>query len=107
MAPCPEALTEVVARLSAACDIERLYLYGSRARGNARTDSDYDLMMVVDDDVVGAEGLAKMVLLDVDVPVDLLAWPSGLFDEWACRPGSLPWNVVHDGRLLLTSGRAA
>lgn len=30
--------------------IKRIYLFGSRARGNERPDSDYDLLLVVDND---------------------------------------------------------
>ena len=29
------------------CQPERIYLFGSRARGNAGADSDYDIMVVV------------------------------------------------------------
>ncbi|MBW1953738.1 MAG: nucleotidyltransferase domain-containing protein, partial [Deltaproteobacteria bacterium] len=40
-------LKEMVRRLVAAFQPERIYLYGSRARGEAGPDSDYDLMLVV------------------------------------------------------------
>jgi len=40
-------LTEMVSRLATAFNPEAIYLYGSRARGEAREDSDYDLLMVV------------------------------------------------------------
>jgi predicted nucleotidyltransferase len=40
-------LTEIVSRLVDAFKPEAIYLYGSRVRGEAREDSDYDLLMVV------------------------------------------------------------
>jgi hypothetical protein len=40
-------LEEMVRRLVAAFDPDHIYLYGSRARGEAGPDSDYDLMLVV------------------------------------------------------------
>lgn len=40
-------LKEIVSRLVAAFNPAAIYLYGSRARGEAREDSDYDLLMVV------------------------------------------------------------
>lgn len=43
-------LLEIVDRLVAAFHPEAIYLFGSRARGGARTDSDYDLLMVLPDD---------------------------------------------------------
>jgi Integrase core domain/Nucleotidyltransferase domain len=40
-------LAEIVRRLIEALQPERIYLFGSRARGEAGADSDYDLMVVV------------------------------------------------------------
>ena len=38
---------EIVRRLVQALQPERIYLFGSRARGNATDDSDYDLLVIV------------------------------------------------------------
>src|SRR3989304_2373412 len=43
-------LAEIVRRLVEAYQPERIYLFGSMARGDAGPDSDYDLMVVVPDD---------------------------------------------------------
>ena len=43
-------LAEVVRRLVEAYEPERVYLFGSHARGDAGPDSDYDLLLVVPDD---------------------------------------------------------
>jgi predicted nucleotidyltransferase len=45
--PIPE---EVTRRLVEACHPDKIYLFGSAARGEAATDSDYDIMIVVPDD---------------------------------------------------------
>src|SRR2546422_6574109 len=44
------ALAEIVRRLVAAFQPERIYLFGSKARGEAGPDSDYDLLVFVPDD---------------------------------------------------------
>jgi HEPN domain-containing protein len=46
----PEELDRVVRRLVEAYDPVAIYLLGSRARGDASADSDYDLMLVLADD---------------------------------------------------------
>jgi hypothetical protein len=46
----PEELDRVVRRLVEAFDPVAVYLFGSRARGEAGEDSDYDLMLVLADD---------------------------------------------------------
>src|ERR1700738_1164630 len=40
-------LSEVVRRLVDALHPERIYLFGSRARGDAHDDSDYDVLLLV------------------------------------------------------------
>jgi predicted nucleotidyltransferase len=41
---------QVIRRLAEACEPERIYLFGSRARGEAGPDSDYDLPVDVPGD---------------------------------------------------------
>jgi hypothetical protein len=43
-------LGEIVRRLIKAYEPDRIYLFGSTARGDSGPDSDYDLMVVVPDD---------------------------------------------------------
>lgn len=43
-------LSEIVRRLVIAYRPERIYLFGSRGRGQTGPDSDYDLLVVVADD---------------------------------------------------------
>jgi uncharacterized protein len=44
------ALREIIGRLVVAYEPALIYLFGSRARGDAGGDSDYDLLVVVPDD---------------------------------------------------------
>src|SRR5260370_14031 len=74
------ALAEVVRRLVAAYQPERVYLYGSVARGDAGPDSDYDLLVVVPDDApaerqrsVGLDSTLGQVA-DQAVPLTECAW---------------------------------
>ena len=46
----PKELDRIVRRLAEGFDPVAIYLFGSRARGDARADSDYDLMLVLADD---------------------------------------------------------
>jgi predicted nucleotidyltransferase len=66
-------LAEVVRRLVAACQAERIYLFGSATRGEHGPDSDYDLLIVLPD-AAGPErtdaGLAYRALWAVGTAVD-------------------------------------
>ena len=58
------ALFEAVRRLVAAYQPERIYLFGSVARGDAGQDSDYDLLVVVPDDAP----TCRLTTLDYRMP---------------------------------------
>lgn len=44
-----DEIKEIAKRIQKAVNPERIYLFGSYARGDARSDSDYDFYVIVDD----------------------------------------------------------
>jgi uncharacterized protein len=97
------ALAEVVRRLVAAYQPERIYLFGSKARGDAGPDSDYDLLLVVPDDSPPERrdsGLAYRVLWGARAAVDALVCTSGWFNARTHLKASLPGTILREGRLL-------
>lgn len=72
-------LAELVRRLVKAYEPERVYLFGSQARGDAGPDSDYDIMLVVPDSAPAERRrsrLAYEVLWGTGVAADVLVWTS-------------------------------
>ncbi len=67
-------LDEIVRRLVEAVDPDRIILFGSRARGDARPDSDVDLLIVKDSpEPPGRRDVrAHRALMGVGVPKDVL-----------------------------------
>jgi len=96
-------LAEVVRRLVAAYEPERVYLFGSAARGEAGPDSDYDLLLVVADDAKPERLRARRayeVLWGLGTAVDVLVWRRSAFDRRATVRTSLPATVLREGRLV-------
>jgi len=96
-------LSEIVRRLVAAYQPERIYLFGSKARGDAGPDSDYDLMVVVPDDAPPERKrsrLAYEALRGTRTAADVLVWDRASFDSRLRLRASLPATIVHEGRLL-------
>lgn len=96
-------LAEIVRRLVAAYQPERIYLFGSVARGDTGPDSDYDLLVVVPDDASPERrdgGLAYRALWGVGTAVDAVICTSGWFNARAHLKASLPGTVLREGRLL-------
>ncbi|MCS6952013.1 MAG: nucleotidyltransferase domain-containing protein [Bryobacterales bacterium] len=97
------ALAEVVRRLVEAYRPERVYLFGSVARGEAGPDSDYDLLLVVPDDAPPERRrsrLAYEVLWGTGMAADVVVWTSSQFQSRAHLPASLPATVLREGKLL-------
>lgn len=96
-------LSEVVRRLIEAFAPQRIYLFGSRARGEAGSESDYDLMLVVRDDTTPERRrsrLAYQVLRGTGVAADVLVWPEDRFTSRLGVVASLPATIAREGKLL-------
>jgi predicted nucleotidyltransferase len=96
-------LGEIVRRLVNGCQPERIYLFGSRARGNSGRDSDYDIMVVVsrsDEPAYRRAQRAHSLLWDLGAAADILVWTRDAFDSRAHLRASLPATITREGRLL-------
>lgn len=96
-------LEEMVRRLVGALGPERIYLFGSRARGEAGADSDYDVLVVVArSDLPGhrRDQQAYRALKGIGVAKDVIVWTREEFESRAGVVCSLPATVLREGRLL-------
>jgi predicted nucleotidyltransferase len=97
---------ETVARLTQllveAAHPRLLILFGSHARGDAREDSDVDVMVVEERP---ADRLMEMVRLNrllrgLEVAVDLLVVSEEKFNHWRDTPGNVYFEASSEGRVL-------
>jgi predicted nucleotidyltransferase len=82
---------------------ERIYLFGSKARGDYGPDSDFDLMVVVSDAASAIRKrsrLAYEVLRGTGTAADVLVWTRSAFESRLHLAASLPATVMREGRLL-------
>lgn len=96
-------LESILRRLVAAYQPERVYLFGSKARGEAGPDSDYDLLLVVPDDAPPerrTSDLAYRVLRGTGIGADILVWTHSAFERRKHVVCSLPATVLREGKLL-------
>ena len=96
-------LIELVRRLNEAYRPERVYLFGSQARGDADSDSDYDLLLIVSDEASPERRrsrLAYELSCGVGIAADILVVTRSHFESRLHLPASLPATVVREGRLL-------
>jgi predicted nucleotidyltransferase len=97
------SLEEIVERLINAYQPERIYLFGSKARGDQGPDSDFDLLVVVPDtapDERKRSRLAYQALRGTGTAADVLVWTHGRFESRGHLLASLPGTVLREGRML-------
>jgi len=108
MPPATEALqnrvlADIVRRLTEAYDPLAIYLFGSKARGEAGPDSDYDLMVIVPDDSPPERRQSRLAyerLWETGCAADVLVWTREAFDSRSHLRASLPGTILREGRLL-------
>jgi uncharacterized protein len=79
---------------------EQIWLFGSRARGAARADSDWDFLVVVPDETPDQELdplLAWGLQREAHVAADIVPCRSADFDEFQNTPNTLFFEVSKSG----------
>ena len=101
-----KTLDTVVQRLVPRIRPELILLFGSRAAGTARDDSDCDLMLVVREAaaVEPARKAANDALWELGVSADVLACTVEEYQRQQHDPGFIAWLIAREGRVLYTTG---
>lgn len=84
-------------------DPVRIFVFGSRARGSTHPDSDWDLLIVVDDDIaperIDWRGLHE-ARRGIDGAIDLIPFRESNYRRREKIIGSLPWIAASEGVLV-------
>jgi predicted nucleotidyltransferase len=101
-----EVLSDMVQAIVREVDPERIYLFGSRARGEARQDSDVDLLIVVSQPF-GPEhsrfqeiNRVYQALSSFRIPNDVLLYSSDEFAKWSQSLNHVVGRCSREGKLL-------
>ena len=96
-------LGEMVRRLVEVYSPVRIYLFGSKARGDDGADSDYDFLVVLPDDAperLRHGHIGQNAIGAVDASKDILVCTIGFFTRRSRVVTSLPATVMREGKLL-------
>jgi len=101
-----ETVRDMVDSIVREVDPERVYLFGSYARGEAREDSDVDIL-VVEHEPFGAERsrrreMARLwrLLAGFGVPKDILVYSSEEVERWRRSRSHVIGHALQEGKLL-------
>ena len=97
-----DATGRMVEILKEAAPHATIILFGSRARGDARDDSDFDLLVV--EPIVTARRREMVRLSDalrpLRIPVDILVVSKAGYDQWSVVPGTVFFRAATEGTVL-------
>lgn len=97
-----QLLAEVVRRVVTALEPRRLILFGSRARGEAKPDSDVDLLVVWRNETPPHERSAavRRALRGISVAFDIAVVTPSEYERFAGRKAHIVAIAAREGRVL-------
>jgi uncharacterized protein len=95
-------LDEIVDRISSMEHPERIILFGSRARGTARPDSDFDLLVIKESQEPRYRRSAPLYtrLADLPVEVEVVVFTPHEVAEWSNVPEAFVTTAIREGKVL-------
>jgi len=95
-------ISPAIEALSAATPQATIMLFGSRARGEARPDSDWDLLVIEPDVQSRRQEMARLsrLLRPFRISADILVLSRKIFDEWANVPNTVIYEAAREGKVL-------
>jgi uncharacterized protein len=103
--------SEAVQKIALALNPQQIILFGSRARGDFRSDSDYDLLIVVDDaDANRCTELAGKALGAVrgkSLALDVIVYPESEFLFSLREQHDVVCYAMDDGKVLYARSNSA
>jgi predicted nucleotidyltransferase len=96
-------LEQIVQTIAAELKPEKIILFGSHARGEAKADSDYDLFVIVpyegDRHILGVQ--ARSSVRDAGVPIDVIVYPKAQLQAFLDDDGSDFLDNVFDEGIVV------
>jgi predicted nucleotidyltransferase len=97
-----ELLQEIVRRMLSVGTPNKIVLFGSRARGDARADSDLDLLIIEASDLPRHKRSSRYLrtLVDLFPAKDVVVWTPEEVEAWSEVPHAFITTTLREGKTL-------
>jgi predicted nucleotidyltransferase len=95
-------VADIVRRIVEAVGPDRIIVFGSRARGDARPDSDFDVLVIKKSDEPRYRRAVPlyMALADLPVEVEVMVYTPEEVEEWSQVPQAFVTTAVREGTTI-------
>jgi predicted nucleotidyltransferase len=100
--PLEPLVADIVPRVVATAQPDKVILFGSRARGKARPESDFDLLVIKASDAPGyrRDAALYLALAGLNAPVDLITYTHEQVRDWSAVPQALVTTANREGKVV-------
>ena len=97
-----ELISDIVRRIVETAQPEKIILFGSRARGDARPDSDIDLLVIQESTEPGyrRDAALYLALAGLNAPVDVLTYTPEEIRDWSAVPQAFITTAIREGKVV-------
>ena len=100
--PNDDLIGDVVRRIVQAAQPDKIILFGSRARGDARPDSDIDILVIQNSTEPGyrRDAALYLALAGLNAPVDVITYTPEEVRDWSAVPQAFITTALREGKVV-------
>jgi uncharacterized protein len=97
-----QQIAQIVDRIVAAAQPDKVILFGSRARGEARPNSDFDVLVIKESDEPRYRRSVPLyvALADLPVEVEVIVYTPEEVEDWSQVPQAFVTTAVREGTTI-------
>ena len=97
-----DLVQDIIRRIVAAAQPEKIILFGSRACGDPRPDSDFDILVIKQSDEPGyrRDAALYLALAGLNAPVDVLTYTPEEVRDWSAVPQAFITTALREGKVV-------
>lgn len=99
-----QMVSEIVRRIRSVSNPRKIVLFGSRARGDYRPDSDIDLLVIEDSDMPRHRRPVRLYAALADLPLDVetevVVYTPAEVEQWSGASAAFVTTALREGKVL-------